>query len=85
MMHNLVELWALLALFLCKIFDQVQGNEWSADVGYLSSKVCRCGLFNSDSGLFCLMAEVCNFLKEQTVDKKMSWIKSRNVPLSIFG
>ena len=32
-MHSLVELWALLALFLSKIFDQVGCGEWSADVG----------------------------------------------------
>ena len=32
-MHNLVELWALLTLFLSKIFDQAGGSEWSADVG----------------------------------------------------
>ena len=31
-MHNLVELWALLTLFLSKIFDQA-GGQWSADVG----------------------------------------------------
>ena len=27
-MHSLVELWELLALFLSKIFDQVEGSEW---------------------------------------------------------
>ena len=32
-MHSLVELWALLAMLLSKIFDQVGGSEWSADVG----------------------------------------------------
>ena len=32
-MQSLVELWALLALFLSKILDQVGCGEWSADVG----------------------------------------------------
>ena len=32
-MQDLVELWALLGLFLSKIFDQVGGAEWSTDVG----------------------------------------------------
>ena len=31
--HSLEELWALLALFLSKLFDQVGCSEWSADVG----------------------------------------------------
>ena len=35
-MHNLMELWALLALFLSKIFDQITDSEWSADVGLIS-------------------------------------------------
>ena len=38
-MHSVVD-QALLALFLGKIFDQVGGSEWSADVG----------LFNFEGG-----------------------------------
>ena len=43
-MHNLMELWALLAVFLSKIFDQVWGSEWSADVGLFSLEGPELGL-----------------------------------------
>ena len=45
-MHNLVELWALLAIFFSKIFDQVRGSGWSADVGLFSFDGREMGLQN---------------------------------------
>ena len=43
-MHNLVELWALLGLCFSKIFDQVGGSEWSADVGLFNFEGPELGL-----------------------------------------
>ena len=46
-MHNLVELWALLALFLSKIFDQVGDSVYDrmmADVGLFNFEGWELGL-----------------------------------------
>ena len=45
-MHNLVELWPLPAIFFSKIFDQVGGSGWSADLGLFSFDVGEMGLQN---------------------------------------